>query len=258
MIPAELLKTLQRAALLAGLFAAIVAIANFYESKESKLLEEVIVRINPLGESDFLIKDADVRKLINRSFGYDLEGQPIGLIDIERLERVLENEPFVQNADVYIGASGRLHIDLQQREALIRIIDNKGGNYFLDVDGVRFPPSPHFSPRVLVATGDIQPFTPDYRDRKRHTLQELFALAHRLRADPFLHAMIEQVYVRGTNLVLIPKVGNQKINFGSYELVEDKLKRLQLFYEEALPYEGWRAYKTIDLRYSGQVVCQRW
>jgi cell division protein FtsQ len=188
----------------------------------------------------------------------DIENPPQRKTSRARLERVLENEPFVLNADVYIGASGRLHIDLQQREALIRIIDNKGGNYFLDVDGVRFPPSPHFSPRVLVATGDIQPFTPDYRERKRHTLQDLFALAHRLREEPFLDALIEQVHVRGGNLVLVPKMGNQKINFGSYELVEDKLKRLYLFYEEALPYEGWRAYKTIDLRYRGQVVCQRW
>lgn len=258
MIPAELLKTLQRLALLAGLFAAVIAIVNFYESKESKLVEEVVVKINPLGVSDFLIKESDVRKLINRSFGFDMEGQAIGMIDVERMERVLENEPFVLNADVFIDASGKLHLHLDQREPLIRIIDNKGGNYFLDVNGVKFPLSAHFSPRVLVATGDIQPFTPDYRERKKHTLQELYALAHRLRSDEFLQAMIEQVHVREGNLVLIPKIGNHKIFFGHYELVDDKLKRLGLFYQEALPYEGWRKYKSIDLRYRGQVVCQRW
>jgi cell division protein FtsQ len=35
------------------------------------------------------------------------------------------------------------------------------------------------------------------------------------------------------------------------------LNRLKIFYKEGMPYEGWRKYETINLKYSGQVVCKR-
>ena len=41
------------------------------------------------------------------------------------------------------------------------------------------------------------------------------------------------------------------------ENIEDKFRRLRVFYEKAASYEGWQKYRTIDLRYRGQVVCGR-
>jgi cell division protein FtsQ len=60
--------------------------------------------------------------------------------------------------------------------------------------------------------------------------------------------------------VLIPLVGEQKIIFGSAhsnQQVEDKFKRLKIFYEEGMPYEGWKKYSEINVKYDGQIVCRR-
>ena len=56
---------------------------------------------------------------------------------------------------------------------------------------------------------------------------------------------------------LIPKIGDQKILLGKVMDAGQKLERLKIFYREGMPYEGWRKYKTIDVRFAGQVVCKK-
>ncbi len=121
------------------------------------------------------------------------------------------------------------------------------------------PLSDHFSARVLVATGNIPPFSDDFMDpEKKHTLKDLFALRGDLLADEFMNALIEQVYVTNRGeYILIPKLGDQKIILGPYENVADKFKRLKVFYKEGMPYEGWQKYSEINLKYKGQVVCRK-
>jgi cell division protein FtsQ len=104
----------------------------------------------------------------------------------------------------------------------------------------------------------VPPWEVDFLNDAKHLLTGIFELSQLLREDPFLHALIEQIYVtRQGELVLSPKVGKQIIYFGRYQEAEDKLKRLKVFYQEGLPYKGWDAYKSFDLRYKGQVVCTK-
>ena len=89
-------------------------------------------------------------------------------------------------------------------------------------------------------------------------MKDLFALANYIIADDFLEAMIEQIYVnKRREFVLIPKIGNQSIIFGKYLDVEDKFFRLKTFYKKGMSREGWKKYHSIDLRFKGQVVCEK-
>ena len=57
---------------------------------------------------------------------------------------------------------------------------------------------------------------------------------------------------------VIPKIGGQTIRFGMVdENLPEKFDRLKIFYNEGLRKVGWDKYKTIDLRYKDQVVCER-
>ena len=57
---------------------------------------------------------------------------------------------------------------------------------------------------------------------------------------------------------LIPKLGDQIIDFGyPDENIQDKFKRLSVFYQDGLPYEGWNKYKSISLAFDGQVVAKK-
>ena len=158
-------------------------------------------------------------------------------------------------SEVFINAQNKIFVDIYQRKPVLRIIDQNGVSYYLDETGTRLPLSGHYSPRILVATRTIPPFVPDYQLRKEHLIKDLFQLTQMIREDEMLARLIEQVYVdiKG-ELVLIPKLGRQKILFGAFRDAEKKFRRLKIFYLEGLPYTGWRKYKTINLKYKNQVV----
>lgn len=239
-------------------FIAAALIVSAVEKKKSKVAKDILINIKTMSDGNTLINSEDVRVTIERSFGHDLAGVPLGELDVARVERVLEEDGFINNADVYVDAENKIHIEVNQREPILRIIDNNGLNYYLDKEGVKMPTSDHFTARVLVATGNIPPHVPDFKERKKHVIKDLFELTNKLRQDGFLDAMIEQIHITDNKeYILIPKVGKQKILLGPYEEIDEKFKRLKIFYKEGIPYEGWKKYKTINLKFKDQVVCKK-
>ncbi len=226
--------------------------------KKSSFADNTSVDIVPLESGEKLLSERDVRQALLRAFGNTLEGTELAGLEVERMERVLEEDPFVLDAETYVGQSNTLHVRILQREPVLRILDNRGGNYYLDKDAAKVPVSRNYTARVIVATGNIAPYTADFREKKRNSLKDVFHLANYLMADPVWSAFIQQIHVNNAGeYILVPLVGDQKIMLGSTRNLEDKLNRLKVFYKEGMPYSGWRAYKSVSLKYEGQVVCRK-
>ena len=251
--------SLQRIAWVGGAFLTIMLIAAAVERKNEMAVVATVVEVEPLENGALLIDSLDVIKLIERSFGMPLDEQAAGLIDEDRVERVLEEDPFVKNAEVVLTANSRIKITVEQRRPILRVMDNLGAQYYLDGDGARVPLSKHFAARTLVATGNIPPHTPEFLTKKNHPMKDLFELTNFILNDPFWKALFEQIYVNSRNeFVLVPKVGDQVVILGKWDMdAEAKFRRLKIFYEEGMSREGWQKYHSIDLRYWGQVVCER-
>ncbi len=240
------------------LFIVGLVLLSAVSRKKNSFAESTEVEIIPLRSGEKMISDRDVRQNLLLAFGNTLEGTELADLEVERMERVLEEDPFVADAETYVGLSNVLHVRIDQREPILRILDNTGGNYYLDKTGAKIPCSAIYTPRVLVATGNIAPYSTDFQKRKRNSLKDLFHLAQALQDDPVLSVFIQQIHINNAGeFVLVPLVGDQKIILGSARNLENKFKRLKLFYTEAMPYAGWRKYRTINLKYSGQVVCGR-
>lgn len=253
----ELIKTLKRLGWVAGLFLTLVLIVSAIERKSGSDVQQLEIVINPLPGGYRLIDTSDVRALIRRSFGFDLEGQKQNVVNINRLERVLRDDAFVLDAEVHINSQSEVKMEIWQREPVLRVIDNNGLNYYLDKEGIKLPLSKHFTARVLVATGNLPPHSTDFLEKDKHLLKDLFQLAHLIRADEFYRSLVEQVHTNASGFTLVPKVGDQKIRFGTIKGAEEKLERLRIFYENGIPYAGYAKYKSLDLRYEGQVVAQK-
>ena len=257
-ITSEQQQMLRRLSWLAVLFVAAGVVISAVEKKEESIAQDLSIKIEPLENGESFLKEEDVRLAIERSFGYKLEGRTLASIDVDRLERTLEEDPFILNADAYVGANTRVKVKIEQREPILRVMDNNKLNYYLDRNGVKMPPSPHFTAKVLVVTGNLPPHEPGFLERKRNSLKDAFRLTEMILADEFLKAMIEQLHVTNRGeITLVPMVGNQKIIFGKFEQAADKLRYLKTFYEEVAPRENWRKYSEIDLQYKGQIVCKR-
>ena len=258
MTPKEVQDMLVRLAWIGGMLILAGVIISAAMHKRSKDARDVLLQIEPLASGHSLVSKQDILLSIERSFGHTMAGIPLQELDVERVERVLEADPFILNADVYIDAENQVHIHLQQREPVLRIIDQNGLTYYLDELGKKMPLSEHFTARVLVATGKIPPHVPDFQNRKRHVLKDLFALSKRIRSDAFLQPMIEQIDIDKTkDFTLVPKLGKQKIILGDLTQLEDKIDRLKTFYNEGLSRTGWDRYRLINLKYNGQVVCTK-
>ena len=226
--------------------------------KANTFAEGLQVNVQVLASGDKLISERDVRQALLTAFGSDIENSELANLELERMERVLEGDPFVKNADVYIDQNNQLHINIEQREPVVRVLDNNGNNYYLDAAGKKMPPSKNFAARVIVATGNVSPYTVEFREKRKNNLKDLFNIIETLLGDEFLSSFIQQVHINNAGeFILVPLIGDQKIILGSPRKLEDKLQRLKIFYQQGMPYEGWRKYETINLKYSGQVVCKR-
>lgn len=242
---------------MATLLIGAMIVLSAVNHRKSSAVKGVEVDIKPLPNGDLLMQPVDVTELIHKAFGYEFQSRSVRTVEIERLEKVLEKDPLVQDAEVYLDARDFVRVSVTQREPVIRIIDKDGWNYYLDKNGKRMPLSKHFTARVVVATGSIPAYVPDFLQREKHILRQLFLLSQDLRNDAFLSAMIGQVFVSSNgDFILAPLIGDQKIVFGKYEDAKEKIQNLKIFYREAMPYEGWRKYRSIDVRYRGQVICK--
>lgn len=221
------------------------------------------------GNSDPLITESDADSLIHLAVG-KVVGKPLYQINTEKIEQVLRNYPYVDNAHVYGTSDGDIFITIQQREPVIRIITEKSQSYFIGKKGVLLPFHPEYPVRVMVATGVI----PDslfsipaetYNKHQKFTivqrsplLSDLHRIALFISSDPFLNAQIVQVDVTPEGeYELIPKVGDHLILIGNAEDLEDKFSRLMIFYRQGLNQIGWNKYNIINIKYKNQVVCSK-
>ena len=78
---------------------------------------------------------------------------PVFALRATELEHFLELQPTVHHAEVYIDAMENLHVDMYQRDPLLRIVEAQGAQYYIDVEGRKIPNSNRYSARVPVVTG---------------------------------------------------------------------------------------------------------
>lgn len=80
-------------------------------------------------------------------------------------------------------------------------------------------------------------------------------------ANDFWHAEVVQVTMTGggsepLQLGFVPRSGDFIVDLGTTEELDTKLNNLYRFYVKGLDRIGWDKYKSISLRYKGQVVCR--
>ncbi|MDZ7880530.1 MAG: cell division protein FtsQ [Saprospiraceae bacterium] len=241
----------------AGLTVLLVLFFTFRKKRSD--VKDVIVDIQHLPNTkNDLIKDKDVKEIIRRAFDVKIENEPLGQVDVARIEQVLEQDPFVQNAETFVDVKGNLNLKITQRQPILRVIDDNNLNYYLDKDGFKMPLSKYYSARVPIVTGAVPPYVSGFLGLKKYALKDVFYLVQRLNADAFFAPMLQQIVIDAAGeFTIIPILGDQKIRIGTLDDLDEKLERLKLFYKEAMPYEGWKKYKSISVKYKGQIVCKK-
>jgi cell division protein FtsQ len=228
-------------------------------TRENNLrIKRIEISIEPREELAFLDSTRVLEIIRGADSGRILVSARKSELKLDVMEADLERNPFVEKADVSIDLSGRLIIKVMQRNPMVRIVNKIGQNYYVAKNGFKMPVNPDFSPRVLIANGNIAETLMDSTRAHTQVLKDLLAVATYCAADNFWHAQIEQLYVDNfMDIILIPKVGSHSIVFGSGEDLERKFGQLKTFYMKGLNNIGWDKYKTINLKFKGQIVAER-
>lgn len=237
------------------------------DAVEERNCSEVIVRINDIGEYQF-IEEGDLKEEINLQFNTPVS-QKIMDIDTDSIEKYLLELPSIASVNAFITIDGKLVVDVRQRHPILRVF-SRNESYYIDRTGQLMALSNRHSAQVLVVNGHLREPFRKFRDIDLDHLQtddslasttmldDLYRLATYIDSHPFWKAQIEQLYVnKDSEVELIPRVGSHTIVLGEVADIEAKFGKLMTFYRKGLENTGWNEYKVINLKYKNQVVCTK-
>ncbi|MFZ9388502.1 MAG: hypothetical protein ACO25B_11545 [Chitinophagaceae bacterium] len=206
---------------------------------------------------DFFINQKEVESVLEKSCGGAIRGQAIASMNLNAMENLLEKNPWISGAELYIDSRDILHVVVTEKEPVARIFTTEGNSFYLDVNADKMPLSEHRTARVPVFTG--------FPDRKRYTgadsllIRDVTNTALYIRENPFWMSQVAQIDITSDGkMELIPVVGNHLVRLGDGENIPAKFNRLLIFYRQVLSKTGFDKYKLIDVQYKGQVVVSRY
>lgn len=239
----------------------MVSIVWLFAIRQQRLQKSGQLKIQILRPTseNILIDEKDIREAVLKFYKKDWRRIKTYALNTVGLESKLEALPVVHHAEIYLDANQNLHVDIFQRDPVLRILDLEGRQYYIDTEGNKIPCSSRYAARVPVATGlsGHQGVRNVLKGNELH-IKNIYYLALEIAKNPFAQSLIEQIDVQASgDVVFVPKIGSEKILFGKVDHIQEKLDKLQFFYREGLRFEGWNVYSTIDLQNKDQVVCKK-
>jgi len=207
------------------------------------------------------------KQLLNLAYGNSARiiGRPVKDISVLEIENRINVLRELKVAEVYKTIDGDIHIYADQREPVMRVMPDNGGDFFIDEDGVVVRRRNLYTPRLHIVGGNINISSAMLNgvsvldtSIKNSILKDIYHLVNYINDDDFWSAQIDQIYVDGNDEIdLIPRVGNQVVHLGTIENMKGKLRNLGAFYDKVLPEAGWNKYSLIDLEFKDQIVCKK-
>lgn len=238
---------------LAGFGVLVAAAVNDKDNTKCKG-----IRVTLRGDDRNAFVDVkDVKALITADKSLNPTNKPISEVRLSQLEKIVERDPWIRSAQLYIDNNQLLQVEVEQRDPLARVFTFSGNSFYLDGDGERIPVSDRFSARVPVFTN----FPADAQQLRKED-SALYAqmrdMAAFIATDTFWNAQVEQVIItEDRKFEFIPKLGDHIVYFGEGTDVENKFARLLVFYKDGLSKAGWNTYTRLNVAFRDQVIGTR-
>jgi cell division protein FtsQ len=244
-----------------------IALSFVLEKRNALVCKKIEVHVVDSLRNGF-IEDKQIIQLLEHK-GIKLIGKNFREIDLNKIENLVNEYPLVKDAEVYKTIDGCIAIDIKQRNPIIRVMDSRNVNYYIDDQGYIMRTSGNYTSHVIIANGNIHTTFPitnrtsvleleKQADGKNKLFADLYRLGNYITNNKFWNAQIQQIYVDTSgDLELIPRIGSHIIIFGDYTDCETKFRNLMSLYKNGLPVVGWNKYETINLKFKGQVVCTK-
>lgn len=232
--------------ILTTLFIVVIVIFSF--KNNSSPIKEIVVNL----ENKFLDR-YQIESLITEKMDKDSIIKNANIIE----KNILAN-PFVKEIKLYQDLSNKLIVDLVQYQPIARLVSENKKDFYIDLHGNIFPTSTKFSERVLLIHTDDN-INYDLKNINSTDYgKKIFTMINYIINDTFLSKIISEIDINyDKNIIIYPQVSKQKIIFGYPEQIDVKFDKLMLFYKKVLPAKGWNTYKTVNLKFKNQIICDK-
>ena len=224
-----------------------MALTTFNCKPVHQVCQRLELDIRDSVNAGFVTRD-EIAVLLRKQGLYPI-GKKMDDIRTDILEKKLNEHPLIEEAECYKTPNGSLCLEVTQRVPVLRVISNKGDNYYIDNKGKIMPPEANCVAHLAGVTGNVD---------KKFAQKVLYPFGMFLKENKFWDSQIEQINVTSDREIeLVPRVGEHIVFLGKMDNFEEKLAKLKIFYEKALNQVGWNKYKRISLEFNNQIICTK-
>lgn len=185
------------------------------------------------------------------------------MIPLDSVVNMLEANPWIVNVDAEINLKSVLDIEITECQPIMRVYNTKGKSVYLDSDGNVFPTNNSHVKRLLVGSGYVNfPVNKlgnvadeEYSDTD---LPEMYGLLKAVLADEYSRNCVKQIYKDNKkNYIFSLNFTDIIVIFGEINDIEEKLAKMQIFFNKMHGNPELENYKEINLNFRNQVVCTK-
>ena len=204
----------------------------------------------------YFVEDKEVTEMLKAAFPELKAGLMLEEVQLKAIEDRLSGHPFIKSVQASIGQKGILYLTIQQHQPIARIARPYAADAYITIEGKVIPTSPSYTSRVLILQGKHAEQLMEKGDVMEQ-MPELMELINFIVEDEFWAAQIPELEINSkTDIRMMQQVGKQVIEFGDAKDIEEKFKKIEVFYKEILPRKGWNAYSRVSVKFKDQIVCE--
>jgi len=223
---------------------ALVFLFSF-SAKRNETRKLALADVEFADNENFITRDK-VNKLLIQNFD-TVTSIPKDKLDLNSVEKRLDTNPMIEKAEVYATVDGKLRAVIKQRTPIARVYEGDR-SYYIDYKGREMPLSDNATARVPLVTGEID----------KVEKEKLHKLLQYIYNDDFLRKNIIGMEVRSTDGIrMMNRNYDYEILFGRVINIEKKFNNYKAFFQNAVKDTLIENYKTINLKFTQQVVCTK-
>lgn len=225
-------------------------------NKEQKnLCKDVVVEFDDELPFRMLDEDEIIYTLWPSARNTHPKGKPINSIDLFALEKQLEKNPWIRDADIYIDQLKKIHLRVEQRNPVARLFTPEGNSYYIDDEYALLP--------IKLAAAVSLPVFTNYTQRSSVRsaadtllMKRIVSLSKFIKSDSLWMAQVEQVNINSDlTFELMTQMGDQVVQLGLRNDWLNLFSKLKTLYKRINEEGNWSKYSQIDLQYKNQAVC---
>ncbi|MFS4417843.1 cell division protein FtsQ/DivIB [Maribacter sp. 2307ULW6-5] len=233
----NILRVLGLLLLLGGLFA--------FSNHRNALRPTAKTIIEFKGSDNLYITEDAVNKMLIQTFG-EPKNNPKENLDLNAMEKVLEANEMVKDAEVFLTLEGLLVAQIEQRTPLGRVAGET--NFYLDEEGKRMPLSKSHSARVPIITGKIT----------GKALEDVYTIIELVNTDEFYRKNVIGIHIVEENDYQLKfRLNDFVVHLGDVGNLEQKFSNFKAFYAKAGRDNTLDQFASVSLEFNNQVVCTK-